>query len=94
MRPVNRGANHEEEEEERRSKRRKVHDKRQSEAKCAASRDFFMCPTCYYPCYYPEDERACNKLRCGEVTCKTEFCIVCGKPKSASCRCISAAWAR
>ena len=81
------------EQERRRSKRVKVFDKRESQRKCAKNPNLFMCPKCYYPSYYPHDERACNKLRCGNSTCDMRFCIVCGKPASASCKCISAAWA-
>jgi hypothetical protein len=80
--------------QQRRSKRLKMYDQRVSQSKCATSRDFFMCPRCYYPCYYPQDERACNKLRCGNDTRGISFCIMCSKPASASCLCISAAWAR
>jgi hypothetical protein len=80
--------------EQRRSKRLKMHNKRESQLKCAANGDLFMCPTCYYPSYYPRDERACNKLHCGNRTCGISFCIMCGKPASASCKCIAAAWAR
>jgi len=54
----------------------------------------FKCPHCYYPNSYPREERACNKLQCGNSTCCTKFCIVCGKAASASCACIAAAWAR
>ena len=82
------------EQEQRRSKRLKVFDKRESQRKCDANPDLFMCPQCHYPNYYPSDERACNKLECGNQTCRTKFCIVCGKPASASCQCISAGWAR
>ena len=56
--------------------------------------DTFACPRCNCELhnYYPNDARACNKLACEK--CHTKFCIVCNKPASASCRCISAAWAR
>jgi len=54
----------------------------------------FKCPHCYHPNSYPREERACNKLQCGNSTCCTKFCIVCGKAASASCACIAAAWAR
>ena len=54
--------------------------------------DTFECPRCNWHNYYPKDARACNKLACEK--CHTKFCIVCGKAASASCRCISAAWAR
>ena len=52
--------------------------------------DTFKCPRCFYHNYY--HTRACNKLDCGN--CHTKFCIVCGRPAAASCRCIAAAWAR
>ena len=84
----------EHEQERRRSKRLRVYDKRESQRKCAEYRDLFMCSTCYFPSYYPRGIRACNKLTCGNPTCGINFCIICGKPASASCRCISAAWAR
>ena len=71
-----------------RSKRIEIYDKN----KAVRTPDTFVCPTCFWHNYYPKDARACNKLACEK--CHTKFCIACGKPASASCRCISAAWAR
>ena len=73
--------------EQQRPKRFKMY-----EDKEYADSNLFKCPRCYYPNYYPSDNRACNKLPC--ENCHLKFCIVCSKPESASCRCISAAWAR
>ena len=50
----------------------------------------YKCPKCFFMNLYVD--RACNKLECG--SCHINFCIVCFKPASQSCRCIVAAWAR
>ena len=79
-------------EEHHRSKRLKTY--HENKDKEFSDADLFKCPRCYYPTYYPSDSRACNKLQCGNSTCRTSFCIQCGKPATASCRCIAASWAR
>lgn len=79
-------------EEQHRSKRLKTY--HENKDKVFSDADLFKCPRCYFPTYYPSDSRACNKLQCGNSTCRTSFCIQCGKPATASCRCIAAPWAR
>ena len=76
-----------EEEVRQRPKRQKVH---HANKNLVPGKDQFKCPRCFFLNLYAD--RACNKLTCG--ACDTAFCIACGKPASASCRCISAAWAR
>ena len=50
--------------------------------------DEYKCPRCFYRNCYPRD--ACNKLACAK--CGQNFCVQCGKPASASCRCILSGW--
>ena len=50
--------------------------------------DEYKCPRCFYRNCYPRD--ACNKLACAK--CGQSFCVQCGKPASASCRCIMSGW--
>ena len=73
-------------EEQRRSKRRKVYEENRDKA---CGQDQYKCPQCFFINLY--EDKACNKLTCG--SCNTKFCIVCGKPATASCACIVAAWA-
>ena len=74
-------------EEQRRSKRRKVYEENRDKA---CGEDQYKCPQCFFINLY--EDKACNKLMCGG--CHAKFCIVCGKPATASCACIVAAWAR
>jgi len=71
--------------ETQRAKRVKVYDQH---APC--HEDEYKCPQCFFRNFYLRD--ACNKLSCGN--CGTSFCVKCGKPATASCRCIAAGWAR
>ena len=80
-------------EQQQRSKRQKTYD-----PNLPLGEHQYRCPRCHFRNFYPPETRACNKLTCGEGTgghgCGLKFCVVCNKPASASCRCISAAWAR
>ena len=74
-----------EQEERRQSKRRKIYEENRDKA---CGQDQYKCPQ-FMNLY---EDKACNRLTCGG--CKSMFCIVCGKPATASCACIVAAWAR
>ena len=66
-----------------RSKRFEIFDKNMP-----CREDEYKCPRCFYRNCYPRD--ACNKLACAK--CGQSFCVQCGKPASASCRCIVSGW--
>ena len=82
---------HQQEEQSRRSTQTQIYQENKNKK---FADPVFKCPRCYYRNYYPSEQRSCNKLECGNTACAIKFCIACGKQATASCRCISAPWAR